>query len=161
MFAWLTILRDHDSFPNPSVFVDNGAPSMWTVVSDAKRWSARLRFPGFCLIKACPHQDRVVDRGAAFDHAPNRDDRPVDARIGTDAAAGDNHPLNLRSSDPPGRQYKPLAVDWINAGGRVLDLQPWINLGARSVDMWMRKPRVRSGKITSLRSWLRQRVHRS
>ena len=62
---------------DPSVFVDNGALNV-AVASDAKWWSVRLRFPGFCLVKACPHQDRVADRGAAFDHAPNPDDRPLD-----------------------------------------------------------------------------------
>lgn len=36
-----TIWRDHDSFPNPSVFVDNGALNV-AVGSDAKRWSPRF-----------------------------------------------------------------------------------------------------------------------
>src|SRR6516165_6801497 len=96
-----TIWRDHDSFPNPSVFVDNGALNV-AVASDAKWWSARPRFPGFCLVKACPHQDRVADRGAAFDHAPNPDERPVEVRIGNDAAIGNNRPLKARSSDLAG-----------------------------------------------------------
>ena len=79
----LTLGCDHDSFANTSVFVDNGTLNV-AAASDAKWWKARLRFPGFCLVIVRPHQDRVADRGAASDHAPNPDDRPVDVRIGND-----------------------------------------------------------------------------
>src|SRR5271157_3331199 len=103
MFAGLPFGVITTPSPIRAFFVDNGALNV-AVASDAKWWSVRLRFPGFCLVKACPHQDRVADRGAAFDHAPNPDDRPLDVRIGNDAAIGDNRPLNLRSSDLAGRQ---------------------------------------------------------
>ena len=73
----LALGRDHGSFPNTSVFIDNGALNV-AAASDAKWWKARRRLPGFRLVKVCPHQDRVADRGAASDHAPNPDDRPVD-----------------------------------------------------------------------------------
>src|SRR6516162_1854144 len=105
----LTLGCDHNSFANTSVFVNNGALNA-AAASDAQWWSARLRLPGFCLVKVCPHQDRVADRGAASDHAPNTDHRPVDVRIGNDRAVGDNHPLNLRSADFAWRQVTLLDV---------------------------------------------------
>src|SRR5580704_8632856 len=109
----LTLGCDHDSFPNTNVFVDNGALNL-AAASDAEWWKARLWVPGFCLVIVCPHQDRVADRGAASDHAPNPDDRPVDVRIGNDRAIGDNRPLNLRSADLACRQVTLLGVDSIN-----------------------------------------------
>jgi hypothetical protein len=105
--------RNHDSFPNTSVFVDNGALNV-AAASDPKWWKARLRLPGFRLVKVCPHQDRVADRGAASDHAPNPDYRSVDVRIGNDRAIGDNRPMNLRSADLACRQVTLLGVDSIN-----------------------------------------------
>jgi hypothetical protein len=109
----LSLGRNHDSFPDTSVFVDDGALNM-AAASDPKWWKARLRLPGFRLVKVCPHQDRVTDRGAASDHAPNPDYCPVDVRIGNDRAIGDNRSLNLRSADLACRQVTLLGVDPIN-----------------------------------------------
>ena len=108
-----TLRRNHHPVPDARVLIDNG-PLNAAMASDAQWWSARIRLPGFCLVKVCPHQDRVADRRAASDHAPNPDYRPVDVRIGNDAAVGDNHPLNLRSADLAWRQVTLLGVDSIN-----------------------------------------------
>src|SRR6266550_8373673 len=83
---------DHDPFTDAGVLVDNGTLNVATR-SNTKRRSARLWFRDFVLVKVRAHQDRVADRGAAFDHATNPDDRAVDVRIGNHAAIGDYRPL--------------------------------------------------------------------
>src|SRR6516162_7896373 len=90
--------RNHHPVPDARVLVDNSALDA-AMATDAKWRGARLWFPSFCLVKVGPHKDRVAERGAAADHAPNPDDRAVDVRVANDAAIGNNRPLNLRSAD--------------------------------------------------------------
>src|SRR5215472_1684681 len=71
-----TLRRNHHPVPDVRVLFDNGALNA-AMASDAKRRSSRLRFPGFCLVKVGSHTDRIADRGAALDHAPNSDDRTL------------------------------------------------------------------------------------
>jgi len=98
-----TLRRNHHPVPDVRVLVDNGALNA-AMASDAKRRGSRLRFPGFCLVKVGSHKDRVADRGAAPDHAPNPDHRTVDMRVGDDATIGNDRPLNLGSADLACRQ---------------------------------------------------------
>jgi hypothetical protein len=58
----------------------------------------------FILVKVGAHQERITDRRAIFNHAPNANDRPVDIRMGNDAAIGDNGLINLRPINLGGGQ---------------------------------------------------------
>jgi hypothetical protein len=80
-----TLRRNHHPVPDARVLIDNGALNA-AIASDAKCRDARLRLSGFCLVKVGPHKDRVADRGAAPDHAPNPDDRAADVRVANDTA---------------------------------------------------------------------------
>ena len=83
------------------------------MAADAKRRVARLGLRGFLRVEVRSHDDRVANRGATFNHAPNPGDGPVDVRVGNNAAIVDDCPLILCVRNPPDPRRAPTRIHFL------------------------------------------------